>query len=140
MKAASASYPGLAANEFLCLSAARHAGILTPTFALSDDGQLLILDRFDMVEDASGRIERLGFEDIAALSGLRVRDALSDRKYQGSYQRIAELLRQLQLPRDSLARFFEQVAFSAMIRNGDAHLKNFGLLYRSAAEIWLDWE
>lgn len=137
VKAASASYPGLAANEFLCLSAARHAGILTPTFALSDDGQLLILDRFDMVEDASGRIERLGFEDIAALSGLRVRDALSDRKYQGSYQRIAELLRQLQLPRDSLARFFEQVAFSAMIRNGDAHLKNFGLLYRSAAEIWL---
>lgn len=137
VKATSASYPGLAANEFLCLTAARNAGIRTPTFALSDDGQLLILDRFDMLEEASGRIERLGFEDIAALSGLRVRDALSDRKYQGSYQRIAELLQQLQLPRDNLARFFEQVAFSAMVRNGDAHLKNFGLLYRSASEIWL---
>lgn len=137
VKAASAAYPGLAANEFLCLTAARHAGILTPTFDLSDDGQLLILDRFDMIEGASGHIERLGFEDIAALSGLRVRDALSDRKYQGSYQRIAELLRQLQLPRDNLFRFFDQVAFLAMVRNGDAHLKNFGLLYRSAEDIWL---
>ncbi len=137
VKAASSSYPGLAANEFLCLTAAREAGIDTPTFALSDDGQMLVLDRFDLVVHDNGRLERLGFEDIAALAGLRVRDILSDRKYQGSYQRIAELLRQLQLPSDNLHRFFEQVAFSIMVRNGDAHLKNFGLLYRSAEQIWL---
>ena len=137
VKAACPSYPGLAANEFLCLTAASHAGILTPKFALSDDGQLLILDRFDMKEDAQGNIERLGFEDIAALAGLRVRDVLSDRKYQGSYQRIAELMQQLQLPHENLHRFFEQLAFSVMVRNGDAHLKNFGLLYRSASEVWL---
>jgi serine/threonine-protein kinase HipA len=66
-----------------------------------------------------------------------VRDILSDRKYQGSYQRIADLLRQLQLHSDNLHRFFEQVAFSVMVRNGDAHLKNFGVLYRSAADVWL---
>jgi serine/threonine-protein kinase HipA len=137
VKAASPAYPGLAANEFLCLSAAREAGIETPTFDLSDDGQMLVLDRFDLVVHDNGRVERLGFEDIAALAGLRVRDILSDRKYQGSYQRIAELLRQLQLPGDNLQRFFEQVAFSIMVRNGDAHLKNFGLLYRSAEQVWL---
>lgn len=137
VKAASAAYPGLAANEFLCLSAAREAGIETPSFALSDDGQMLVLDRFDLVVRDDGRLERLGFEDIAALAGLRVRDILSDRKYQGSYQRIAELLRQLQLHSDSLHRFFEQVAFSIMVRNGDAHLKNFGLLYRSPEQVWL---
>ena len=137
VKAGSPSYPGLAANEFLCLTAAREAGIDTPTFALSDDGQMLVLDRFDLVVHDDDRLERLGFEDIAALAGLRVRDILSDRKYQGSYQRIAELLRQLQLPSDNLHRFFEQVAFSIMVRNGDAHLKNFGLLYRSAEQIWL---
>ena len=39
VNAASPAYPGLAANEFLCLSAARRAGIPTPTFDLSDDGQ-----------------------------------------------------------------------------------------------------
>ncbi len=137
VKAASPAYPGLAANEYLCLSAARRAGIDVPTFDLSDDGQMLILDRFDLVTSADGGIERLGFEDIAALAGLRVRDVLSDRKYQGSYQRIAELLRQLQLHSRNLRRFFEQVAFSVMVRNGDAHLKNFGVLYRSASEVWL---
>lgn len=137
VKAGSPAYPGLAANEYLCLSAARSAGIDVPEFALSDDGQMLILDRFDMVTHANDRIERLGFEDIAALAGLRVRDVLSDRKYQGSYQRIAELLRQLQLHSDNLHRFFEQVTFSVMVRNGDAHLKNFGVLYGHATEARL---
>lgn len=137
VKAASPAYPGLAANEYLCLSAARRAGIETPGFDLSHDGQMLILDRFDLVHHTDGHIERLGFEDIAALAGLRVRDVLSDRKYQGSYQRVAELLRQLQLPARELHRFFEQVALSVMVRNGDAHLKNFGVLYRSATDIRL---
>lgn len=80
---------------------------------------------------------RLGFEDMAALMGLRVRDIQSDRKYQGSYQRVAELLRYIQLPSDSLARFFEQAALSVMVRNGDGHLKNFGVLYRSPADCCL---
>ncbi|MFT3815776.1 MAG: type II toxin-antitoxin system HipA family toxin [Acidovorax sp.] len=137
VKAASPAYPGLAANEYLCLSAARRAGIEVPTCELSEDGQMLVLDRFDLVAHDDGRIERLGFEDIAALAGLRVRDVLSDRKYQGSYQRIAELLRQLHLHSDNLHRFFQQVAFSVMVRNGDAHLKNFGVLYRSAEDLWL---
>jgi len=137
VKAASAAFPGLAANEYLCLTAAKHAGIDVPPFALSDDGQMLVLDRFDLVVHADGRVERLGFEDIAALAGLRVRDVLSDRKYQGSYQRVAELLRQFQLHSSNLHRFFEQIAFSIMVRNGDAHLKNFGLLYRSREEVWL---
>lgn len=137
VKAASPAYPGLAVNEYLCLSAAQRAGIEVPPFALSDDGQMLVLDRFDLAVDDDGRVERLGFEDIAALAGLRVRDVLADRKYQGSYQRIAELLRQLQLHSDNLQRFFQQVAFSVMVHNGDAHLKNFGVLYRSASEVWL---
>jgi serine/threonine-protein kinase HipA len=47
------------------------------------------------------------------------------------------LLRQLQLPSDNLHRFFEQVAFFIMVRNGDAHLKNSGLLYRSPEQLWL---
>lgn len=133
VKAAAPSYPGLSANEFMCLTAARHAGIETPTFDLSDDGHLLLVDRFDIAADGS----RIGFEDIAALMNLRVRDIQSDRKYHGSYQRIAELMQYLQLPSENLARFFEQVAFSIMVRNGDGHLKNYGLLYTSAADCRL---
>jgi serine/threonine-protein kinase HipA len=137
VKAAGPAYPGLAANEYLCLQAAQNAGIATAVFDLSQDGQMLVLDRFDLAAAAQGRLERLGFEDIAALAGLRVRDVLSDRKYQGSYQRVAELLKQLQLPRENLHRFFEQVAFTVMVRNGDGHLKNFGVLYRSADDVQL---
>ena len=133
VKAGSAAYPGLAANEFLCLQAARRAGIRTPGFDLSHDGQLLLLERFDIEADG----QRLGFEDIASLMGLRVRDTLSDRKYHGSYERVAEVLRLLRLAEADLHRFFEQVAFTVMVRNGDGHLKNYGVLYRSAQDIWL---
>lgn len=128
VKVASATYAGLAANEYLCLTAAKKAQVLTPGFELSHDGQMLVVDRFDLRQRADGHLERLGFEDIASLMNLRVRDVLSERKYRGSYQRIGELLRYLQLPGEDLQRFFEQVALSVMIRNGDAHLKNFGVL------------
>jgi serine/threonine-protein kinase HipA len=77
IKAASESYPGLAANEYLCLSAARRAGIESAPFELADDGSLLILDRFDLNPDGT----RIGFEDVAALMGLNTSDTLSDRKY-----------------------------------------------------------
>lgn len=129
VKAAPNKYPGLAANEFLCLSAAKRAEILTPGFELSNDGQMLVIDRFDLATGPEGTVERLGFEDIASLMDLRVRDMLSERKYRSSYQHIAELLTYLQLPDESLHRFFEQVALSIMVRNGDAHLKNFGVIY-----------
>jgi serine/threonine-protein kinase HipA len=134
VKAGSPAYPGIAANEFLCLTAAEKAGILTPAFDLSHDGQLLVLDRFDIADD--GR--RLGFEDIAALMGLSVRDTLSDRKYQGSYEQVAEALRLVGLGPEDLARFFEQVAFTIMVRNGDGHLKNYGVLYEEAPRAGKD--
>ena len=133
VKAGSQAYPGLAANEFLCLRAAQRAGIQTPDFDLSYDGQLLLLDRFDIEPDG----QRLGLEDIASLMGLRVRDTLADRKYHGSYQHIADVLKLLQLPEVNLHRFFEQVAFTIMVRNGDGHLKNYGVLYRTPKDIWL---
>jgi serine/threonine-protein kinase HipA len=133
VKAGSAAYPGLAANEFLCLKAATAAGIATTSFELSHDGQLLLVDRFDI--DANGG--RLGFEDIASIMGLRVRDTLSDRKYHGSYERIAEALKMLRLPEADLHRFFEQVAFTVMASNGDGHLKNYGVLYKNLSDVRL---
>lgn len=69
--------------------------------------------------------------------GLRARDTLSDRKYHGSYERIAEALRMLRLPKNDLHRFFEQVAFTVMVSNGDGHLKNYGVLYTGANDLRL---
>lgn len=133
VKMAAERYPGLSANEFLCLSAARAAQIEVAPFDLSQDGSLLVIDRFDLAPDGT----RLGFEDAAALMGLRVRDTLSDRKYHGSYERIAQMLKLINLPASELARFFEQVALMVMVRNGDGHLKNFGVLYTGNDDVRL---
>lgn len=130
VKMAADRYPGLSANEFMCLTAAREAGIHVATFDLSQDGSLLVIDRFDIAPDGS----RLGFEDAASLMGRRVRDTLSDRKYHGSYELVASALKVINLPDAELARFFEQVAFTVMVRNGDGHLKNFGVLYNHVEE------
>lgn len=127
-------YPGLSANEFIALSAAKRAGIEVSGFDLSADGGLLVLDRFDIAADGS----RLGFEDIPSLLGMQVRNKLDERKYHGSYELIADLLRnQLGMPQPELEKFFQQVAFSILVRNGDAHLKNFGVLYSSETDIRL---
>lgn len=133
VKMAAERYPGLSANEFMCLSAARAAGITVAPFDLSEDGSLLVIERFDIAPDGA----RLGFEDAASLMGQRVRDVLSDRKYHGSYERIASALKLINLPNAELARFFEQVAFTAMVRNGDGHLKNFGVLYSGVDDVRL---
>jgi serine/threonine-protein kinase HipA len=132
VKAGGGAYPGLAANEFLCLEVARRAGLAVPRHELSDDGTLLLIDRFDL----HGQ-ERLGFEDLAALMDLRVGGALSDRKYRGSYQSVTRLLALFCTdPGEALAGFFDQLALSVLVRNGDAHLKNFGVLYDDQAR-WL---
>lgn len=133
VKMAADRYPGLSANEFMCLSAAQEAGIRVAPFDLSEDGSLLVIERFDIATDGT----RLGFEDVASLMGQHVRDTLSDRKYHGSYERVAAALKLINLPATELARFFEQVAFTAMVRNGDGHLKNFGVLYSSVDDVRL---
>lgn len=132
VKAGGPEYPGLAANEFLCLEAGRRAGLIVSGHELSADGTLLLVDRFDL----EGK-KRLGFEDLAALMDLRVGGALSDRKYLGSYEAVTRLLAMFaSAPGDALQTFFDQLALSVLVRNGDAHLKNFGVLYDDASR-WL---
>lgn len=116
-------FPGLAINEFLCISIAQEAGIPTPEFYLSDNARLFVMRRFDRDEQQNP----LGFEDMAALMGLS-----AEQKYSKSYAAIAKAIR-LYCPiehlRSSLDQLFDSVALSCIVGNGDAHLKNFGLLY-----------
>ncbi|WP_246794162.1 type II toxin-antitoxin system HipA family toxin [Burkholderia perseverans] len=123
VKAAGEDYEFLSQNEFLCMSAARKAEIRVPDFWLSDDGSLFVMRRFDL-EGAEQR--SLGFEDMAVLFRRS-----ADQKYMGSYEHIAVMIG-IQCGEnrtESLARYFEYITLSMMVRNGDAHLKNFGILY-----------
>ena len=139
VKAAGARYEGLCANEWMCLTAARCAGMAVPDFALADDAMLLLIDRFDITPQG----HRLGFEDVAAIMQLRVRDRLSSRKYIGSYEDVATALQLVCTDAPTaLRQFFDFVVLGIMVRNGDAHLKNFGVLYQEPApgatpEVWL---
>jgi len=123
VKAGREDFPGLAINEFLCMDAARRAGMPVPEFFLSDNHKLFVMRRFDRGEHQ----QPLGFEDMAVLTGVGTED-----KYNASYEKIARAIRLFCAPeqvQSSLRQFFDIVALSCMVGNGDAHLKNFGLLY-----------
>jgi|UPI0006470700 serine/threonine-protein kinase HipA len=125
VKSGLGEFPGLAINEFICMSIVKQAGVPVPEFHLSDDGELFVMRRFDRPPD--GRI--LGFEDMLALAG-----RAADQKYVGSYELVLRLLHlycspeQLPAAREQL---FDMVVLSCILGNGDAHMKNFGVLYDS---------
>ena len=62
VKSGGDEFPHLTQNEFMCMSAARTAGIETPKFWLSEEGGLLIVERFDLRNGNT-----LGFEDMTVL-------------------------------------------------------------------------
>lgn len=119
-------YPNLTQNEFTCMDAARRAGIQVPDFWLSEDSSLFVIRRFDL--DADGH--RRGFEDMAVLAGMTY-DAEGKYKYQGKYEGIAAIIKAYcgQHSAVESQRFFEHFVLSCMVRNGDSHLKNHGLVY-----------
>jgi len=125
-------FPQLAANEFFCMTLAKECGLPVPDFYLSDNGRLFIMSRFDRCSDGAW----LGFEDACVLQGL-----LPEDKYSGSYEKLAKTFSRYFSPqhrRQGLRWLFMSVALSWAVRNGDAHLKNFGLLYREPfTERWL---
>lgn len=130
VKSGAEEYEHLAQNEFLCLEAARLAGLETPPFWLSESGELFVMERFDLT--SSGR---LGFEDMAVLLGLN-KDPHDNYKYSQSYETLAAVIRQVcrhAEPIRELERYFSSVCLSVMVRNGDAHLKNFGVIYTQPA-------
>ncbi len=114
-------YPGLAVNEFICMSAARNCGLTVPDFYLSDDHSLFVMHRFDLHENG----DHLGLEDFSVLLGERAQD-----KYMGSYETLANVITMYcAAPRIDMESFFRLIVLSAAVGNGDAHKKNFSLIY-----------
>lgn len=133
VKSGGADYAGLAVNEFVCMSIARNAGIPVPEFFLSDNRQLFVMRRFDRAADG----QALGFEEMAVLMAKG-----APQKYEGSYEQVARFLSLFCSPGrrlPALTQLFDQVALSCILGNGDAHLKNFGVLYDdpTSEDVWL---
>ena len=117
-------FPQLAANEHFCLTAALKCGLDAPPFRLAEDGMALVIDRFDLRLDGTYR----GFEDFCALNGRR-----TDEKYRGSYEtsvikRFVQFANSTNVSQD-VEKLFTLIVLNCALRNGDAHLKNFGVVY-----------
>jgi serine/threonine-protein kinase HipA len=117
-------YPQLAANEYFCLQVAGLCQLDVPRYRLSEDAHALVIDRFDLRPDGT----YLGFEDFCVLNARR-----TDQKYSGSYEssimkRFAEFANSPHVGED-LERLFTLIVINCALRNGDAHLKNFGMVY-----------
>ena len=121
VKSGDEQYPGLALNEFICMRLARACQIETPEFWLSDNQQLFVMRRFDLKADGHCR----AMEDMAVLQGKSTND-----KYRSSYESIGKVLQfyssDLQADNETL---FKMLVHSCMVGNGDAHLKNYAMLY-----------
>ena len=124
-------YPHLALNEFYCMKVLKQAGICVPEFYLSGDNKLFIMKRFDIKDDGS----YLGFEDMCVLQARQ-----ADEKYEGSYESITKSIKTFVSPKHkkkALRNFFKMMVINKLVQNGDAHLKNFGVLYENIHDIWL---
>lgn len=124
-------YPELALNEYLCMRVVQKANICVPAFYLSQDRKLFIMKRFDIKEDNT----YLGFEDMCVLFGKNRND-----KYEGTYEQIAKTIKIFVSPKykkESLENFFKMIVINFLLKNGDAHLKNFGLIYDDILNIKL---
>jgi serine/threonine-protein kinase HipA len=131
VKAWGTEYPELALNEYCCMLAARDAGLSVPEFYLSDDNSLFIMKRFDLNDQGKA----LGFEDMCVLQARQ-----RDDKYSGSYEQLAKSIKvfcSAQYKQSSLQQYFKLMVLNYRLQNGDAHLKNFGLLYEDIASIRL---
>ena len=124
VKSWGSDFPQLAANEYFCMTAAKLAGLSVPDFSLSENGKLFVMKRFDTTQAG----ENLGFEDFCSLQALG-----TERKYHSTYERVAKSIKDFVSPEhlaSAREQFFATLILSVMVQNGDAHLKNFGVIYR----------
>ena len=84
----------------------------------------LVVDRFDLRSDGTYR----GFEDFCVLNARR-----TDEKYRGSYETsVLKRFQQFANSADMLAdleKLFTLIVLNCALGNGDAHLKNLGVVY-----------
>jgi serine/threonine-protein kinase HipA len=127
-------HPEVPRNEFAMMRLAAASGIDVPETQLVHRDELpdlpdsawperepwaFAVRRFDRADDRS----LIHIEDLA-----QVRGFYPDDKYNGTYETVAALIyRRRDL--SALQEFARRLAFTILITNGDAHLKNWSLIY-----------
>ena len=122
LKTGTQEIPGLAINEYLCLEVARAAGLDVPKTVLSDDGQVLAVQRFDRRQG-----QQFALEDFCSIAAF---DPVN--KYKCSLERLVDLHNEYVIStnkQESAKQLYKLITLNYALHNGDAHLKNFALIY-----------
>lgn len=125
-------FPGLAANESVCMTLAKAVGLKVPPVEtrLIGGKACVVVQRYDRKISQEGAITRLHQEDFCQALGFP-----PERKYQ---QEGGPLLRDcIALLRDwsttpvlDIRDFLDSQIFNVLIGNADAHGKNYSMLYQ----------
>jgi serine/threonine-protein kinase HipA len=131
VKGSSAQLPFVALNEHLCMQVASRV-MPTAITEVSDDGQALVVHRFDVDENGQAH---WGMEDFCSLLALR-----PSAKYDTTWERIAKAVRD-HVPGaqrlDTNRQLAKTLLLTYALRNADCHAKNLALLYTSRADVHL---
>ena len=134
VKFPSAAFPGLPEQEHAMMTLAGRVGIdvpqtrLVPVDSIENlprgmvvrRGHALAVRRFDRLDDGT----RVHVEDFAQVLG-----AHPEQKYvKAGYRDIVEVIGR-EVGDDAVAEFIRRLVFCVLIGNGDAHLKNWALIY-----------
>lgn len=139
LKPPTEGFDGHAENEHLCLALARALGLTAArsTVRRFVDEVAIVVERFDRVREAPGRIARIHQEDLC--QALARPPTL---KYQSeggpTPAEIAMLLRTRSSDqREDVQRFADALIFNWLIGGSDAHAKNYALLLGGRGEVRL---
>lgn len=129
IKTAIPDYPDSVENEFYSMRLARACGLNCARCALAVIGgkRRYVCERFDRIEE-HGRVCRLHQEDFCQLLHVDPK-----RKYESlggpGVAQSMDLMRELSLSAADTLEFIRRIVFAFLLGNGDAHGKNYSVLY-----------
>jgi len=129
LKPQTAAFPNIPENEQCCMDIAAEFGIDIPShclLSLKDGSLAYIVKRFDRIDGT--KIHQEDFYQILESSD----------KYIGSVEQIGRKLKEISsAPGYDIQLLFERIVFNFIIGNGDAHLKNYSIVYKDKENIRL---
>ena len=123
-------FPGSVQNEYFCMELSRRCGFDTAECSIVNLRGIdyYVTRRYDRAE-SGGIVRRLHQEDFCQL--LKCRPEIKYQDQGGpSVVECVRLLRDMHLPGSDVMSFVDRVVFNFIIGNGDAHGKNFSVVYR----------
>ncbi|HZL35161.1 MAG TPA: type II toxin-antitoxin system HipA family toxin [Tepidisphaeraceae bacterium] len=125
-------FPGLVANEILCMTLARSLGLNVPAVAARRVGNTpcIVVQRYDRVVNRDGAVTRIHQEDFCQALGFP-----PEKKYQQEGgPLIRDCIKMLRdwstIPALDIRAFLDGLIFNVLIGNADAHGKNYSLIYQ----------